>query len=81
MGHDDFRSRDLFFLVDIHGNAAAIVAHCARTVGVDPDLDPVAIAAESFIDRVVDNLINHVVKAGPVIGVADIHARPFADGF
>jgi hypothetical protein len=29
---------------------------------------------------VVDDLVDHVMQAGAVIGVADIHARPLAHG-
>ncbi len=38
------------------------------------------VARERFVDRVVDDLVDHVVQAGAVIGVADIHARPLAHG-
>ena len=34
-----------------------------------------------LVDAVVHDFVNHVMEAGPVIGVADIHARPLADGF
>jgi hypothetical protein len=42
--------------------------------------DAVAIARQRLVDRVVDDLENHVMKARAVIGVADVHAGPFADG-
>src|SRR5207247_135733 len=29
--------------------------------------------------RVVDHLVDHVMEAGAVVGIADIHARPLAD--
>jgi hypothetical protein len=38
------------------------------------------VAGERFVDGVVDDLIDHVMQAGTVIGVADIHARPLAHG-
>ena len=44
------------------------------------DLDPVAIAGQRLVDRVVDDLEHHVVQAGAVVGVADVHARPLAHG-
>jgi len=37
-------------------------------------------AGERLVDCVVDDLIDHVVQAGTVVGIADIHARPLADG-
>src|SRR5476649_381874 len=37
-------------------------------------------AGERLVDGVVDDFIDHVMQAGTVIGVADIHARPLAHG-
>jgi len=36
-------------------------------------------ARQSLVDGVVDDLENHVMKTGPVIGVADVHSRAFSD--
>ena len=38
------------------------------------------VTGERLVDRVVDDLVDHVMQAGAVIGVADIHARPLAHG-
>ena len=38
------------------------------------------VAGERLVDGVVDDLVDHVVQAGAVVGVADIHARPLAHG-
>ena len=42
--------------------------------------DPRRIAGERLVDGVIDDFIDHVMQAGAVIGVADIHARALADG-
>ena len=47
-------------------------------VAVQRDDDLVALAGQGLVDGVVDHLVDHVVQAGPVIGVADIHARALA---
>ena len=60
------------------GNAAAVVGDGHRAVGVQLHLDRVAVAGERFVDGVVDHLVDHVVQARAVVGVADIHARPLA---
>jgi hypothetical protein len=36
-------------------------------------------ASERFVDRVVDDLENHVVQAGAIIGIADVHSGPFSN--
>jgi hypothetical protein len=35
---------------------------------------------ERFVDGIIDDFVDHVVKAGAVVRVADIHARPLANG-
>ncbi len=47
---------------------------------MDRDVDKVAIAGERLVDRVIDDFENHVVEAGPVVGVADVHAGTLANG-
>ena len=37
-------------------------------------------AGQRLVDGVVDHLIDHVMQARAVVGVADIHAGPLADG-
>ena len=46
-----------------------------RAVGVQRDQDPVAMAGQRLVDRIVGDLEHHVVEARAVVGVADIHAR------
>ena len=40
----------------------------------------VAVAGQRFVDGVVDDLEHHVVQAGAVVHVADVHAGTLADG-
>ncbi len=51
-----------------------------RAVGVEGHHDSSEIAGQRLVDGVVDHLIDHVVQARAVVGVADIHARPLAHG-
>ena len=44
------------------------------------DQGAVTVPGEGFVDRVVDDLIDHVVQARAIIGIADVHARPLAHG-
>ena len=46
---------------------------------MDDHLDPIAVTGQRLVDRVVDELVDHVVQAVHV-GVADVHAWPFANG-
>ncbi len=80
LGHDHLGGRHAFALVDVDRNAAAVVAHGAGAVRIERDGHVVGVAGERFVDRVVDDFVDHVMQAGAVIGVADIHARPLANG-
>ena len=70
----------LVLVVHLHAgrDAAAVVGHGDRVVGVDGDDDVVAVAGQRLVDRVVDHLEHQVVQAGAVGGVADVHARALA---
>ena len=78
--HDDLGRRDLLLVVEVGGNAAAVVGDRHRAVAVEHHLDGVAIAGQRLVNRVVDDLVDHVVEARAVVGVADVHARPLAHG-
>ena len=80
LGHDDLGRGNAFALVDVDRNAAAVVAHGDRAVGVEHHFHRGGVAGERFVDGVVDDFVDHVMQAGAVIGVADIHARPLAHG-
>ena len=65
-------------LMDVDGNAAAIVGDGAGAIGVERDGDAVGMAGERFVDGVVDDFIDHVMQARTIVGVADIHAGALA---
>jgi len=71
---------DAFLVVDVGRDAAAVVAHGDAAVPVQRRLDAGGEAGLRLVDRVVDDLEGHVMQAGAVIGVADIHARALAHG-
>ena len=51
-----------------------------RAVGIERHRDQRRVAGQRLVDGVVDDLVDHVMQAGAVIGVADIHARALAHG-
>ena len=78
--HDDLGRGASLFRVQIDRDSATVVGDRDGFVGVNRDGDDAAVAGQGFVDRVVDDFENHVVQAGPVIGVADVHSRSFPDG-
>ena len=80
LGHHDLGggTLELVVVLDVGRDAAAVVDHRDRVVGVDDDLDLVAVPGQRLVDRVVEDFEHHVVQAGAVGRVADVHARALA---
>ena len=78
-GHDDFGGGTTLLRMDIHRNSTAVVGDGYRLVGMDGDGYLRAMAGQCLVDRVVDDLENHVVQTTAVVGVSDVHSRPLSD--
>ncbi len=78
LGHDDLGRRHAFLGVDVDRNAAPVVGYRHRAVGVQDHLDQIGVAGQRLVDGVVHDLIDHVMQARAVVGVADVHAGAFA---
>ena len=79
LGHHDLGGRDAL-LVQLGRDAATVVAHRAGAVRIEGDQDLLGVAGQRLVDGVVDDLVDHVMQARAVVGVADIHAGPLAHG-
>ncbi len=66
--------------VDVNRDAAPVVLDANGAVGLQDDGDLVAEAGQGFVDRVVDDFVDEVVKAA-AIGRSDVHRGPFSYGF
>ncbi len=77
LSHHDFGRRDLLCGMHFRGNPAAVVNNRDRSVHVDGEGDLVAIPRHGFIDAVVNNLVNQVMKPA-MSGGPDIHRGSFA---
>ena len=60
-GEDDFDGGDTFGRVNADRDAAAVVGHGARAVGVDLHMDGVREAGAGFVDAVVDDFVHQMV--------------------
>ena len=78
VGEHELDGGDAELRVRVDRNAAAVVGDRDRAIDMDGNLDARAITGEVFVDRVVEHFENAVVKAA-FVGVADVHARAFAD--
>jgi hypothetical protein len=75
-GEHQFDHRRLFFGVQAKRDAAAVVFHADRAVGVQRDLDLLAVPGQRLVGRVVQHLLDDVQR---VVG-ARVHARALLDG-
>jgi hypothetical protein len=75
----DLEGAPALLLVEVDGDAGAVVGDTDATVVEQRDGDLAAAAGERLVDRVVDDLPHEVVEAARS-GRADVHARATADG-
>ena len=73
--HDDFGGRHAFFGVNIGWDAAPIILNRDRSIGIELDDHPVAMAGQRLVNRIIRDLKHHMVQARTIIGIANIHAR------
>ena len=78
--HDDFSRRHAFFGMNVSWNATTIVGDGARAIGIQRDGDERRMSGQSFVNRIIDDFIDHVVQARAVIRIADIHAGALTHG-
>jgi hypothetical protein len=60
-GHDDLGSRSALFRVLIDRDTAPVVRNRDRFIGVNGHRNDVTMAGQGLVNRVIDNLENHVV--------------------
>ena len=61
-------------------NAPAVIDHGDMSFRMDGYNNVSAVAGECFIDRIVDNFKDEMVKSS-LRGITDIHSRPLANRF
>ena len=76
----DLNRGDPCFVVDACRDTAAVVPDHYHIILLDKDIDLCAGAGKGFINRIVNYLINEVMKASRTLG-AYIHSGPFPYGF
>ena len=70
----------MFGRVNVYGNAASVVLYAANVVFFQSDRDCVAKTGHRFVDGVVNDFVNQVVKA-VWSGGTNVHARALSDSF
>ena len=72
--HDHLSRRHTLFML-LSRNATPIITDAYGFIGVNDNIDLVAVSGQRLIDRIINNFENHMVQACAVIGVTDVHAR------
>jgi len=79
LGHHHFNRREVFFFVQVHRDAPAIVFYTHRAINMQLNLNVRAKPCQGFVDTVINNLIDKMMKT---LGgnVSNIHGRTLAHG-
>jgi hypothetical protein len=67
--------------MDLDGDATTIVDDADGVVRMNDHLDVIAISRQCFVDCVVDDFKHHVMQAGSIAGIADVHTGALANRF
>src|SRR5690606_23541053 len=78
IGQNKLERGDVVSRMDIDRDAAAVVFDGTGAGEVDRDRDLGAMSGEGLVDRVVDDLVDAVMKAA-LSGIADVHVGPLPD--
>lgn len=79
-GHDDFRGRSIFLLVQADWDTAAVILDRQAPIRKEFYIDLVAVACHGLVDGIVDDFVNHVVQPGPIVRIADVHSGTSTNG-
>ena len=79
-GHDRLHGGDAGLFMDTDRHAASVVTHTDDIIFLDDDIDLIGIAGKRFVDAVVHDFPDEVVKAARA-GRSDIHSRAFPHCF
>lgn len=64
----------------VNRNTSAVVDDRSGTIGFEKDMNLLTMTGDGFVDGVIDNFFEKMMKAARV-GGANIHTRTFADRF
>ena len=76
----DLSGRNTLLQVDVRRDASPIVANCDAAVTVQGQFDLGCVTCLDLVHRVIDDFECHVMQAGTIIGIADIHSWAAPDG-
>ena len=77
--HNDLCRRNTLFVL-LCRNAAPIIANTHRFIRVNDNVNLATVPRQRLINRVVDDFKDHVVEAGSVVCIANVHAWSFSNG-
>ena len=77
---NDFHCRDAHLRMLVHRHTAAVIFHHDGIILLYGDMDVLAVSGQSFVDTVIHNFINQMMKSSRSCA-SDVHARTLADCF
>ena len=74
----DFGGGDFLRFMNVHRNTTAIVDHGDAIIDVNRYINLVAVAHQSFVNGVIHNFIDEVMKS-PFTGITNVHSWALSD--
>src|SRR4051812_28987762 len=75
---NDLESRNFFGRMNISGNTSTVILDSHGIIDVNGYRNVFAMSCERFVDRVIDNFPNEMVKSSGIC-IPDVHAGAFSD--
>ena len=76
--HNDFCCR-LPFFVDIRRNPPAIIRNRHGFIGMHHHPNNIAVPLKCFVNRIINELLNHMMQSGAIISIANVHSGPLSN--
>ena len=79
LGHNHLSSWHTFFTVHANGNTAAIVGNRDTAIRIKRNRYLIAMPRQCFVNRIIRDFKNHMMKPAAIIRITNIHTRTFAN--
>ena len=79
--HNNFSRRNTFFFVHINRDTTTVITNRHRPIIVNDHINMVGMTGQSLVNAIVNDFIDHVMQARPIVRVTNIHTRALANSF
>ena len=74
-GHNYFCGTDILFCVNVYRYSSTVVSNGYGFFRVNRHVNSIAMPCQRLINRVIHQLLHHMMQAGAIFGVTNVHTR------